>query len=186
MTVLLQTRRFTVEEFHRMVEAGILAEDDRVELLDGEIVEMTPIGPAHAECVRRLDSILHSQVGHRAIVSVQNAVQLDERSELYPDVAMLRPMAGGYGKRHPGPADVLLVIEVADTTVESDRSHKIPRYAQAGILEVWLIDLRAEQVEVFRQPAPGGYQLTRSQRRGDRIELHGLSGLAVLVSEILP
>ena len=125
-----------------MAQAGVLAEDDRVELVDGEVTEMTPIGPAHAACVMRLTTALVPRAGARAVISVQNPLELGARLEFYPDIVLLHPPAERYLNRLPQPGDVLLVVEVADTSLESDREVKIPRYAQAGIKEVWLVDLR--------------------------------------------
>lgn len=170
MALPLRSRPFSVHEFHRMTDAGILSEDDRVELIDGDIVEMAPIGPRHASCVMRLTSLLSRQLGNQAIVSVQNPVQLDERSELYPDVAVLLPHAHEYRAGLPGPTDVLLLIEVADTTIDADRTVKIPHYSHAGIVEVWLIDLNNDVVHVHSDPTPAGYRVTRIVRRGDFLQ----------------
>ena len=132
----VRTRPFSVEEFHRMAEVGVLKEDDRVELIDGEIIPMTPIGPEHAACVDWLTRLLIQRVPADIVVHVQNPLQLDQKIELYPDLALLRPHTDRYRDRSPGPSDVLLVIEIADTSLERDRSDKVPRYAEAGILEV--------------------------------------------------
>lgn len=169
MALQLLRRSFTVDEFHRMVQAGILTEDDRVELLDGEIVQMTPIGSKHAACVNRLTRLFSGRVGDRAILSVQNPVRLSERSEPQPDFALLRPRPDFYASAHPGPEDVLLIVEVAETSVEVDRQVKAPLYARAGIPELWLIDLAGEGVEVYRRPTPKGYQDVRRLGRGQRL-----------------
>jgi len=150
-----------------MTDAGILSEDDRVELIDGEIVEMAPIGPRHASCVMRLTSLLTQQLSGQAVVSVQNPIQLGERSELYPDVALLAPRAHEYRMELPGPPDVLLLIEVADTTMDTDRTVKIPRYSHAGIVEVWLIDLNNDVVHVHTDPTAVGYRATHIVGRND-------------------
>ncbi|GIW50689.1 MAG: hypothetical protein KatS3mg081_0044 [Gemmatimonadales bacterium] len=156
MAVQLMKRRFTVAEYHKMAEAGILGEDDRVELLEGELVAMAPIGSRHATCVRRLNYLLSRGVGERAIVDVQNPIRLSEYSEPQPDLALLKPRPDFYAAAHPGPEDVLLVVEVAETSADYDREVKIPLYARAGIPEVWLVDLAGAQIETFRQPAQGG------------------------------
>jgi len=157
MSLLLEHRRFTVDEYHRMAEAGILDEDERVELLDGEVVAMSPIGRRHAACVDRLTHWLTATLGNRAIVRVQNPIALDAHSEPEPDLALLRPRDDFYATRTPGPADITLVIEVADTTIDKDRKVKLPLYARHGIVEVWLIDLIKDAVEVHRSPSPDGY-----------------------------
>ena len=169
MAVQLLRRSFTVEDYHRMARAGILREDDRVELLDGEILEMTPIGSRHAACVDRLNQLFSDQVRRRAIVRIQNPIRLSERSEPQPDLTLLRPRPDFYAQTHPGPGDIFLVVEVAETSVEVDRDVKVPLYARAGILELWLVDLAGECIEVSRTPTPQGYQEVRRVRRGDRL-----------------
>ena len=160
---------FTVEDYHRLAEVGVLGEDDRVELLDGQIVEMTPIGPEHAGCVDALTRLLSRLVGDAGVVRVQNPLVLGSRWEPQPDLALLRPRADGYRAAHPGPGDVLLVIEVADTSLESDRDVKLPLYAAAGIPEAWLVDLEHDVIEVQREPGPEGYREVRALRRGDTV-----------------
>lgn len=152
-----------------MADAGLFGEDDRVELLDGEVVEMAPIGSRHAACVKWLTAFFTARLGHRAIVGVQDPMGLSERSEPQPDLTLLRPRPDYYAAGHPAPADVLLVIEVADTTVGSDRGVKVPLYAAAGVSEVWLVDLSAGEVPSFRRPAEAGYQEVRAHTAGDRL-----------------
>ncbi len=169
MSTPLRTHNFTVDEYHRMAEAGVFHEDDRVELLDGQIVEMTPIGPRHAVCVDRLNGRLSRLVGDGAIVRVQSPVVLGQRAEPEPDVTLLRPPFERYQEVHPGPAEIMLVIEVADTSVEHDRSVKIPLYARAGVPEVWLVNLPADRIEVYRNPAGGSYADVTSVSRGETL-----------------
>jgi Uma2 family endonuclease len=155
-------RQFTVHDYARMREAGILAEDDRVELLDGEIYLMSPLGPLHIAIVNRLNKLLVRQVGDDAIVSVQNAVQLDDYSEPQPDVALLHPRDDYYAQALPRPDDILLLIEVADTSLGYDRDQKLPRYAASNIGEVWIVDVDQRLVEQYSQPLQGQYtQLTK-------------------------
>ncbi len=151
-----------------MVQAGILREDDRVELLEGEILEMAPIGSRHAACVARLTA-LFARGQAKGIVWVQNPIHLSERSEPQPDLALLRPRPDFYAQAHPGPGDIFLVVEVAETSVEVDRDVKVPLYARAGIPEVWLVDLAGGCVQVFQEPTPQGYQEVRLVRRGDSL-----------------
>ena len=184
MSVQVQTRRFTVEEYRRMAEAGILGEDDRVELLDGEIVVMAPIGERHAACVRRLNNLLAARFMGRAIVDAQNPVHLDRWSLPQPDVTLLRPRADFYTV-HPGPGDILLVIEVAETSVEYDREVKIPLYARAGIPEAWLVDLPGERILVCAEPTPDGYRRVRSVGRGEALAPAGLPGVELSVDDVL-
>src|SRR5438552_12280642 len=149
-TVEVRRRRFTVEEYHRMAEAGILSEDDRVELIEGEIVQMSPIGPRHSACVDRLNALFTSRLRRRAIVRVQNPIVLSRWTEPQPDLTLLRPRADFYAERHPGPADVLLAVEVAETSGVYDRGTKLALYARARIPEVWLVDVRGDRRRLVR------------------------------------
>lgn len=185
MSVQLLRRCFTVEEYHRMAQAGILSEDDRVELIDGEIVEMTPIGSRHASSVNRLTQLFSERMQRRAIVSVQNPLRLGERSEPQPDLALLRPRPDFYARIHPGAEDVLLVVEVAETSGNVDRETKVPLYARAGIPEVWLVDLGGECIEIYREPRAQGYQEVRRVRRGERLALHTFPDLDLAVTDLL-
>jgi len=186
MPVQVLRRRFTVDEYYRMAEAGILHEDDRVELIEGEIVEMAPIGSRHAACVKRLNSLLSQRVGARALVGVQDPIRLDEHSEPQPDVTILLPRPDFYASVHPGPGDILLAVEVADTSAEYDREVKVPLYARSGIRESWLVDLPAGVVEVYRDPSPQGYRQTQHLKRGDRIALAAFPDFELTIDELLP
>jgi Uma2 family endonuclease len=177
--------RFTVAEYHRMGEAGIFAEDDRVELIDGEVVEITPIGSRHAAVVMRLNRLLDEAVGERAIVSPQNPVELSDYSEPQPDLALLRPPSDFYAGGHPRPSDTLLIIEVADTTVAYDRRVKLPLYAAAGVPEVWIVDLPAATLEVHTGPLPGGYGASRRLTAAHTVSPTALSDVVLAVSEVL-
>ncbi len=185
MAVQLLRRSFTIEEYHRMGEAGILREDDRVELIDGEIVQMTPIGSRHAACVMRLNQVLSRHPGQGVLVNVQNPIRLGEYSELQPDVTLLRFRPDFYAKSHPGPTDVLLVMEVAETSAAYDREVKALLYAKAAIPEVWLVDLAEERTEVYRQPSPRGYRDVRMIRRGELLTPLVLPELALAVNDVL-
>jgi Uma2 family endonuclease len=146
-----------VDEYYRMAEAGILAPTERVELIDGEIIAMPPIGRRHVFCVARLTHAFVAGVGDRAIVLVQSPLRLADYSEPEPDLVILRQRDDGYADADAGPADALLVIEVADTSQRYDRQVKVPLYARAGIPEVWLVDLVAATITIYREPAPTGY-----------------------------
>ncbi|MBC7104848.1 MAG: Uma2 family endonuclease [Firmicutes bacterium] len=185
MSVPLARRRFTVEDYRRMGEAGILSEDDRVELIEGEIVEMTPVGSRHAGCVDRLVRLFFRTVGDRAQVRVQSPVRLGEHSEPQPDLALLVPRADFYAASHPGPQDVLLVVEVVETSAPYDREVKVPLYARAGIPEVWLADLAEGCVEVHRSPAGGGYAEVLRLRRGERLAPAAFPDAVVAVEDVL-
>jgi len=185
MGVRVSRRLFTVEEYHRMAEVGILGEDDRVELIEGEIVEMTPIGSRHAAVVDRLNRLFSRRAGEHAIVRVQNPIRLGERSEPQPDVTLLRFREDFYSSGHPGPGDVLLVVEVAETSAEYDRRVKVPLYARFGIPEVWLVDLEGEAVEVYRDPSPEGYRRAEIFRRGSSLSPSSFPDLELSVEEII-
>ena len=185
MVHLPVTRRFTVDEYYRMADAGILTEDDRVELIEGEIVELPPIGSRHAACVDRLNRLFVTQVGDRAIVRVQNPIRLSERSEPEPDLALVRARPGFYAEAHPGPGDLLLIVEVAETSFDYDRSVKSRLYARAGIPELWIVELQRDRVEVFSEPRADGYHTTRVYRRGNRLAVTALASLNVPVEAIL-
>lgn len=148
----------SVHDFHRMGEAGILAGDDRIELIDGGLIDMAPIGSTHAGMVIRLSQRLTRALAGRALVSSRNPVRLDERSEPQPDIAVLRNRRDFYQESHPGPSDVLLVIEIADSSLDYDRGVKVPLYARHGVPEVWLVDLNARHVSIYRRPDGGAYR----------------------------
>ena len=145
---------FTVDDYHRMAEAGILSADERTELIEGVIVTMSPVGTPHFVAVLLLDQLLRDAVGTRAVVSVQGPIRLPPRSELQPDLALLRPPVCRYRAALPGPADVFLLVEVSDSTLARDREVKAPLYAAHGIPEYWLVDLDAQRVLVHRDPLP--------------------------------
>ena len=166
MALMRERRRFTLEEYHRMGETGILDEDERVELIEGEIVEMTPIGRVHASVVARIAKVFETRFGGRAIVWVQNPLALPRQvSEFQPDIALLALRADFYRDKRVEPADALLVVEVMDSSVAHDRKVKLPIYARAGVPEVWLVDVNDDTVEACRQPSASGY---RDRRLGDR------------------
>ena len=149
---ILRRHPFSVQDYYRMAETGILRADARVELIEGEIIDMPPIGSRHAGTVNQLSRILQKSVGERAIVQVQNPVRLSESSEPEPDISLLYPRADFYKSAHPASSDVLLIIEVAETTLAYDRSVKAPLYARSGIPEYWIIDLEHGQLERYREP----------------------------------
>lgn len=185
MSLQIQRRWFNVDEYYRMTDAGILSPDDRVELIEGEVIRMSPIGKLHASCVNRITSLFTELVGRRAIVSVQNPVRLNDFSEPQPDTTVLKRRDDFYASREPGPADVLLIVEVADTSASYDRAVKIPLYAQAGIPEVWLADLSGDFVGVFASPVNGRYQNVREARRGETLTLHSLPEITIIIDDLL-
>ena len=185
MAAQFARRLFTTDEFHRMAEAGILAEDDRLELIEGEIVRMSPIGSRHAACVDRLNSLFTARLGKRAIVRVQSPIVANRRSEPQPDLTLLKPRADFYAAKHPGPGDVLLVVEVVDSSADYDRSTKLPLYARAGIREVWIVDVVRNTVEVYRQPVLQSFRVRMQLARGQRIVPSAFPRTAFRVSDVL-
>lgn len=185
MAVQLKRRRFTTQEYHRMGEAGLLGEDDRVELIEGEIIEMAPIGSRHAACVLRLTKLFTDRLGDRALVSVQNPIRLGEHSEPQPDVTLLRPRGDFYQQALPGRDDIFLVIEVVDTTGDYDRAIKLPLYARHGIAEAWLVDLAQGHVEVYRDPSAAGFSLKQTLAPGSTLSPLALPDVQLDVAEVV-
>ena len=181
-----QRRRFNVAEYYAMADAGILAHTERVQLLDGEIIVMPPIGNRHASGVNWSNEALISALTGRANVSIQNPVRLDDGSEPQPDIAVLRRREDFYVAAHPGPEDVLLLIEVSDTTVDFDRNEKLPLYARAGIPEVWIANLRDRRVEVYTEPVDGAYSNVRHFEAGDSVPPRHFPDIALPVERIIP
>ena len=179
------TRRFTVAEYYRMAEVGILQPDERVELIKGEITVMPPIGDRHAMEVRQATRVFYSIAGGTVIISVQNPIHLGEHFQPQPDVALLRFREDNY-PAHPTPADILLVIEVSDTSLNYDRNVKVPLYAGAGIVETWLVNLEADYIEAYRQPGPEGYQQSVIFHRGEKISPAARPDLELNVDDLLP
>ncbi len=185
MAVQIQHKTFTVDEYHRMIETGILKDDDRVELLNGAIVTMAPIGSRHFSSVNRIDLLLKLRLWDKAVVSIQSAVTLRPDSEPQPDIALYRLRADVYASGLPEAVDTLLIIEVADSTLSHDRQIKVPLYARAGIPEVWIVDLVARRVEVYRSPSPEGYRELRYASPGERIAPVAFPDVALAVDEML-
>lgn len=174
-------RPFTVDEYYRMAEAGIFGRDEHVELIDGRIVQMNAIGSPHAWCVSRLNQVFARRDG--VVVSVQNPIRLDDRSEPEPDLVVV-PLATPQN-RHPRPDDILLVVEVADTSLSYDRQTKAPLYARAGIPELWIADLGGQRLEVHREPSPTGYRLVQVFARGQQMSPLFAPDLTIEVDAIL-
>ena len=184
MSVQIERRHFTVSEYHRMATAGIFTEDDRVELIGGEIIEMAPIGVRHAACVAKLAEVFSRYLQSAAIIWVQNPVRLDERSEPEPDIALLRRREDFYSQSAPTPNDVFLIVEVSDSSAEYDRKVKVPLYARAQVTEVWLVDLVEESVEVYAQPFGGGYLKFENLKRGDTLAPQAFPDLHLEVADL--
>ncbi|MCG8329433.1 MAG: Uma2 family endonuclease [Chitinophagales bacterium] len=171
----LKTYRFTTEAYHQLGAAGILPEDKRVELINGEIIEMSPINSRHAGTVNLLSRLLNQHLSMQYILSVQNPIHIEEYSEPEPDLAILSYREDFYSKSHPRPKEVVILIEVADTSLEKDRLVKLPLYAAAEIQEVWIVNLPEQQVEIYTHPVNERYTQLITHQRTDTIE-HQLAG----------
>ncbi len=185
MALPVPHHRFTVAEYHQMAEAGILEEQDRVELINGEIIEMSPINPFHAGVVDRLNKLFNRKVGASVIVRVQNPIHLDDHSEPQPDIVLVRARDDFYPKSHPTVNDILLVVEVAESSAMRDRIIKMPAYANALIPELWIVDLKQGVIEVYADPVGGVYQYVRKVKRGEKLSPRALPKLVLKANDLL-
>lgn len=179
-----QRRKLSADQFEQMGRTGILGPDARVELLDGEMIEMAPIGSRHAAAVAFLTRHFTRAVGDAALVWPQNPLRLADDSEPQPDLMLLRPAADRYRAAHPRPADVLLLIEVADATLAFDRESKLPLYARHGVAEVWILDLNGERLEVYRDPAESGYRRKLERSGTESIAATALPAASLQVAAV--
>jgi len=183
----VRPHRFTVDDYYRIVEAGLLPEGSRVELIRGQIVDMPAIGSPHFGMVIRLTRLMVPALAGRGLVSVRNSVRLDMESEPEPDVVVLAPREDDYDRApHPGPSDVLLLIEVADSSLEYDTTTKAELYAESGIGEYWIVDLTGRVVEVHRRPVGGAYHEKRRAAAGETLDIAAVAGVSFLVSDLFP
>ncbi len=180
-------RLFTRKEYHAMGKAGILGHGERVELLEGEIVAMSPAGDRHSACIVRLNRAFAGlNIANRALVSVQSPIVTSSTSEPEPDFTLLAFRDDLYDFGKPRPRDVLLLIEVADSSLDYDRGVKLPYYASLGIPEVWIANLRDDRIEVHTEPTPRGYRATRIYQRGDTISPTAFPDIEISVNDIIP
>jgi Uma2 family endonuclease len=173
--------RFTVEEYHRMGETGLLPPDARVELIEGQVVDMSPIGRRHNSVVDRLTRLLVQRLGDTAVVRVQGSVRLSGFSEPQPDVTVLHPSDDFYATAHAGPRDVVVMIEVSDTTLRYDRNVKLPLYARSEVAEVWIVDVNARAILVASDLADGEYGQRRTAGADDILRVLGIE---IAVNEV--
>jgi Uma2 family endonuclease len=177
--------RYSVDDYEEMIRLGALTENDRVQLIRGEIVPKMPIGPRHSSCVTGLLESLGGRTAGRAILRVQDAIRLPD-SEPEPDISLVRRRADRYASGHPQPVDVFLIVEVADSSLDDDRNIMLPLYAESGIQEYWIVNIPDECLEVYRGPRPDGtYQETRVLKRGESTDIAALPGVVVAVDEVL-
>lgn len=185
MSVEARKRLFTVHEFLRMGEAGILDDDARLELWGGEVYELPAVGPGHAGDVDVLTARFVRALGDRAIVRVQGPVVLDDFYQPLPDLAVLRPRDDFYRTDHPRPTDIFLIVEVADTTLRRDRREKVPQYARSQIAEAWLLDIPNRRLEVHRDPSPAGYRTTTALVPGERVSPEAFPDVVLSVTDLI-
>ncbi len=176
--------RLTVADYHRLGEAGVLRKGDRVELLEGQLVDMSPIGPRHALAIDLLNRLLPVALGEQAWLRVQNPIVLDDASEPQPDFAVVRYPWSGYPDAHPRPPDILLLIEVADSSLEFDLGAKLELYARAGIREFWVVDLTSNRVLVHRSPSDGRYDSVTAVDISGTLTVEALPGLTISAAHI--
>jgi Uma2 family endonuclease len=181
----LPRHRITVEEYYRMAEVGLLAPDARVELIEGEIIDMSPIVSRHGGTVLQLNRLVSRAAGDRALMRIRSPLRLSPASEPEPDIAVVKPRFDFYKSRHPGPDDTLLVVEVSDSTLRYDRQVKAPLDARHGIPEVWIVDLENEEVHFLRSPMDTGYAEVVSTRAPGVTALAALTGVNVDLSDVL-
>ncbi|MEZ4943742.1 MAG: Uma2 family endonuclease [Saprospiraceae bacterium] len=179
----LTRHRFSIEDYHWMAQTGLLAVEQRTELLDGEIYDMSPVNSLHAAAVKRLNRLLSRLLGDAVLLSVQDPIALSGYSEPQPDIAVLQYRANFYAEAHPKPADILLIVEVADSSVFKDRNVKIPMYGTAAIPEVWLVNLENRTVKVFQKPVSGGYETNLVFAKGEVFT--SSIGLQIAVDQLL-
>src|SRR5712691_5745004 len=183
--VKVTTHKFSADEYQRMGSAGILCEDDRVELIEGEIVDMAPIGDRHKSAVNRLAELLWQRCSDRAIVQVQSSIRVNESSEPEPDIVLLRRRDDFYARTTERSEHAYLVVEVADSSLAWDREVKAPLYARNGIPEYWIVDIAAESIIVFREPGPDGYESTFTVRGNEALTVLALPGVTITPNEVI-
>ena len=176
---------FTVDQYHRMATAGIFTEEDRVELIEGEILEMPPAGSRHIVCVNRANALFSSQLPGHAIISVENPVRLSDYTEPQPDVVLLKPRADYYTAKHLSAEDTFLVIEIAENSLKYDRNFKLHLYARSGVPEVWIEDLQRNFVLVYREPLADSYASSLTLRRGDSLSPLAFPSIVINVNDLL-
>lgn len=184
METTIARKKFTTEEYHMLGDAGVIKPDERVELINGEIIEMSPVNAPHIACVNRLNMLFASKLSGQAIVSIQNPVVLDNYNEPQPDLVLFRHQDDFYAENKATSKDVILVIEVADTTLGYDRNVKSDLYAEAGISEFWIVNIQKNEIEKYTQPEDGRFQRLVTMKKEDTIHVEALD-FSVVVSNIV-
>ena len=181
-----QRYRVDVREYLRMAEAGVFGPEKRLELIEGEIIEMAPIGSPHAGVVNRLNRLMNRLAGSKALVAIQNPLIVGKRSVPQPDLALLKPRTDDYGASHPTAEDVMVVIEVADSSLAFDTGSKVPLYARAGIVEAWVVDVEDRLIRVYRDPSLKGYRTSFAVSGKQKVGVLALPQVSISVVDIFP
>lgn len=177
MTAILNRRLYSVDEYYKMAEVGILKSMDKLELINGEIILKNPSNPKHSSYVMRLDALFSNTFGRKIIVSVKHPLRIDQHSEPEPDIAILKYREDYYTETHPSSEDVILLIEVSDSSVNVDKTIKLPLYAKSGIQEFWIINLKSNQIEVYKNPKGDSYKTKKIYKKEKSIKLEQLDAL---------
>ena len=180
----VKPRLITVSEYDRMIEAGIYTENDRIELLNGEIIELMPKGPKHVYFNEAIAEFFKERLGKTVDVRSQNPIVLGDFSEPEPDIVLAKPPRENYLEKHPTPADILLVMEISDTTLAYDREDKALAYSRSGIGQYLLLNLQNETLEDYREPGADGYGFKRTLRKGDILTLAAFSEIEIKVDDL--
>lgn len=183
--MVVELRRLTVQEYHRMAEAGIFHPTERIELLNGQIIKMAAKGTAHTAAISRTSELLRERLQNRILIRLQDPVQLDDYSEPEPDLAIVLPDPAFYEDHHPTPSEIFLIIEVADSSLRYDRELKAPTYGRSNILEYWVLDVNDRRLYVYRSPSTAGYQIEQTLSEEDTISPVAFPDCAIKVRELL-
>lgn len=184
MTVQILRKKFTVGQYHQMIESGILTDRDHVELIQGEIIEMSPVGRHHAACVDRLTELLVLKLFRKALIRVQSPILLSDNSEPQPDLSILQRREDFYNAGHPTPNNIFALVEVSDSTIEFDRDVKVPIYAQEQIPEIWLVNLNNTQIERYCQPIDDTYQQRQIFHLGETLNFQAFPDVPIEVNQV--
>jgi Uma2 family endonuclease len=170
-SLILATKKYSLTDYHKMIEIGIIKGEDKVELIRGEIVKMSPVGLKHATCVKKLNQLFSQKLGTKVILGIQDPIKLNDNSEPQPDVVLLKPKADFYATEHPKPEDIFLLIEVADSSIEYDQQIKIPLYAENNITEMWLVNINENIIQVYQNPQGKLYKNITNYQINDQINI---------------
>ena len=185
MAVQLLRQLFTVDQYYKMQDAGVFTGNERVELIKGEIIKMSPMGIRHSACVKCLAELFILRLAQTVTVGIQDSVRLNNTSEPQPDISLLQRRSDFYRTQQPQPENVFLLIEVSDTTIKYDREIKVPLYAENNIVEVWLVNLNETCLEVYRQPKGNGYENVQTFKKGETVTIQAFPNVSFNVDEIL-